>query len=154
MNSKIKIMIVLFLVFLVWLLILIITKSGEKEKNDILIKENIEDGQGDEYPTEEDFLEIDQIYQSLPKPLEKYVPENASYTIKYQPEIQTFIIGLKSQSIDEFKGSIEEVKSFFYQFNLNPCEKPLYHGITWDIDDWSKIDFVGDDPFKKSCNLD
>ncbi len=157
MNNKIKIIIALSLIILVWSLILFITRSREEEENDVPIGRNneevVEDNHGDEYPTEEDFLEVERIYQSLPRPLEKYIPEGASYVIEYQPEIQTFVVSFDAQNIEEFKETVKEAFGFFYQFNLDPCEEPLYHGIAWNLDDWSVIDFKDGDPIKEICQL-
>ncbi len=154
--NKTKIIIILSSIVLVWsILIFVVKKPGDENQipfDEINGENETEDFHAEDYPTEESFLEVEKIYNALPKPLENYIPDGSSYTLEYLPETKSFVIGVDAENIDDFEKGVKEAFEFFYQFNLNPCEAPLLYGLSWTVDDWSKIDFKEKDPFTESCN--
>lgn len=154
MNYKTKIIIILSVIAFIWIILLLILPERKEEVSEA--PEENEEEFVDPYPTSvlpgpEELLLVDEIYEELPKPLNDYVPEESIYEIDYSYDFSSFMVHLEAESWEEYERGVEESLEFFYQFELDPCEEPLSHGISWTVPDWTKIEIKGD-PYKDFCN--
>jgi len=150
MKNKTKIIIILAVILIVWSFFLFTSRKQDVDNNNLHSDTEEDFFHGDEYPTEEELLEIYEIWNSLPKPLENYIPDDSLYSITYNEGLNNFVIKLNGQNAEEYEKSLEDAFGLFFLFGLNPCEKPLLNGISWLVDDWSKADFE-EDPLYKVC---
>lgn len=142
--SKTKIIIILLIIVIVWssIFFLILYSKNKAQKKREPLEKILEDAPLTEYtpPSEEDLVSIGEIYEKLPKPLSKFIPENSTYSIEYSYEIPAFVVTLDAKNEKGFKKAMKDSFNFFYQFELNPCESPLFHGVLWTVEDWSVLD--------------
>ncbi len=135
MKIKTKIIIILLIVVIFWFFILLFSINNRQNK----IEEEIDNDFSHHSLEEEKLLFVEEIYYSLPKPLNNYIPKNSKYKIEYDEYLRVFNIYVEAENNKEFEEGVLESLNFFRQFNLEPCKDPLIAGLIWDVTDWSKI---------------
>ncbi len=153
MNKK-KVIITLSLVVLIWALLLFLTRRGDLPE-DVIIEEETELETGElPWESREVSLSVNQLYESIPKPIESHIPEGSDYYIEYHPDLIAFSVIIDAENWEDLVEKGKESLSFFYQFDADPCEKPLLDGIFWTATDLSKIDMADKNILEEICGLD
>jgi hypothetical protein len=153
MNKK-KLIIVLSLVVIIWALFLFLTRKKDLPE-DPIIEEEIELETG-ELPLEskEVSLSVGQLYERIPKPIESHIPEGSDYYVEYHSDLVAFSVIIDAENWEDLVAKGRESLFFFYQFDADPCKKPLLDGIFWSATDMSKIDMSGKNILEEICGLD
>jgi hypothetical protein len=153
--SKKKIILILSVTVTLWALFLFGTKLANVKKDSGEEKE-LEERDTGELPVEsEEFsLSMDDLYQSLPKPLNSHIPENSSYQVEYLDDLSVFSVEIDADNWEDFVIKAKDALFFFQQFKLEPCKEPLVYGIFWTALDLSKIDMADKNLLSEICGLD
>ncbi len=104
--------------------------------------------------TGEEIETIEALREGPLSQIEKTVPPDVGYSIKYEEDITgepVFRIVINANTWKELSLLEQRAMEKFRALDVEPCDPPLINAITIRPEDWDKFDFDSPDPEKPLC---